>query len=169
MANENVTAQRLRDLLRYEPETGEFIWRAHRKGRHSIEGKQAGFVNRRGYRIFGIDGRPVQAHRAAWLYIYGEWPKGVIDHLNGVKTDNRIANLFCTTNLLNNQNIVCATVRSKSGFRGVSKSPLKGDRWDARICHSGIHKFIGTFSTPEEAHAAYLAEKKRVHHVHLPS
>jgi len=160
MANENVTAQRLRDLLRYEPETGEFIWRAHRKGRHSIEGKQAGFVNRRGYRIFGIDGRPVQAHRAAWLYVHGEWPDMFIDHINGNRGDNRLENLRDVIRRTNQENLRIAKANNKTGFLGVR---LEQGLYRARIKAHGKTIHLGMFEKPEDASDAYIKAKRELH------
>ena len=82
----------------YDPETGRFFWR-NREGFCPQEGamtagKEA-FISRKpnGYIYARLMGRAIYAHRAAWAISYGEWPKGDIDHINGDRADNRIANL----------------------------------------------------------------------------
>lgn len=167
MAGRKFTAQELRALIDYEPQTGQFTWRVNRR-KKAMAGATAGFVNSRGYITIGVYGWPYPAHRLAWLHHYGKWPTLAIDHINGVKTDNRLCNLREATCSVNNQNIVAASSRSHSGFRGVSQSPNKHRRWEARIRLNGRTHFLGVFDTPEIAHAAYLKAKKRLHEGYVP-
>jgi hypothetical protein len=93
----------LRALLDYDPDTGVFTWRNPRTYWHKV-GDVAGSVNGRGYRILGICGRYYAEHRLAWFYVHGAWPTHTIDHINRVRTDNRIANLRDVTMRENNLN-----------------------------------------------------------------
>jgi hypothetical protein len=86
-----LTVERLRELLTYDPETGELRWRVTR--RRAAKGSLAGTLNRNGYRNIEVEQRCYKAHRLAWLYVTGEWPKETIDHINCKRDDNRWANL----------------------------------------------------------------------------
>jgi len=166
MAKPNLSAQRLRELLAYDPIKGEFRWRIGRKG--APMGALAGGKTSHGYINIGVD-RTGQhyAHRLAWLYMNGEWPTCEIDHINGNRTDNRWSNLRGVSSTVNKQNKRRPQSNNKSGFLGVSlKSSRKtGPRkWLAQIAlPGGKRKAIGTFKTPEEAHEAYLKAKRLLH------
>lgn len=99
-----LTAERLRELLTYDPETGEFRWRYTRGCR--ARGQIAGTVTCLGYLTIAIDGRKYKAHRLAWLHVHGEWPYPEIDHINRIKLDNRLVNLRRATRAENNANRV---------------------------------------------------------------
>ncbi len=104
------------DGLEYEPSTGVFTWSKALKNQSA--GKQAGIIEAKGYRQIMLHGHRYKAHRLAWLIMTGEWPRDQIDHINGVKDDNRFANLREATNAQNKRN---GNVRadSKSGYKGV--------------------------------------------------
>lgn len=88
---EEVTYEMVAALLDYDAETGVFTWKKSRS--RATKGQEAGTVNSKGYRKISINGRQIYAHRLAWLLAKGEWPKDVINHKNGNKLDNRLANL----------------------------------------------------------------------------
>lgn len=159
MAKTNLTAERLRELLDYDPVNGTFTWRVNRNGVR-IGDRAGSLVDSRGYLRVGIDGREYSAHRLAWLYVHGEWPTQVIDHCNGDPSDNRIENLRDVSQQVNVQNQHRARSTNKCGLLGVRR---QGKRWYARIMTNGRERHIGTFDTPEEAHAAYLAVKAVLH------
>jgi HNH endonuclease/AP2 domain len=155
-----ITAERLRELLHYEPDTGVFTRRVRTANRVRVGGDVAGSVNSSdGYRYICIDYRLYPDHRLAWLYITGSWPKSQIDHINGDKTDNRLANLREATQSQNQAN-TSMRADNISGFKGVSWS--KGRRkWLAHIKKRSKCKHLGFFDTSGSAALAYTiaAEK----------
>lgn len=148
-----LTASRVRDVLKYDPDTGRFAWRATRGGRSG----DAGYINCWGYRVIMIDGRNYRGNRLAWLYTHGETPAGEIDHINMVRDDDRIANLRLATRTLNNANRRRYR-NNASGFKGVVQV---GKRWRAEIRLNRQSKHLGYFDTAEEAHAAYVTAAHR--------
>jgi hypothetical protein len=155
-----LTAARLRELLIYDESTGKFT-RNMRKG---IAGKGTpvrGLTNRAGYSMLCVDKCSYPAHRLAWLYVHGEWPKQVIDHINGDRLDNRISNLRDVSTKINLQNVRAARSTNKeSKLLGAHKN---GNKWASHIETDGKLRYLGTFLTPEEAHAAYLVAKRELH------
>lgn len=151
---------RLKKLLSYDPETGEFVRIAKVKG--VVLGSVAGSLMKHGYVSIGIDGKEYTAHRLAWLYMYGYWPGGYIDHINGCRSDNRIANLRDVSQAVNMQNVYEAKSNSKTGFRGVSWHAQR-KKFTARIKANGRYLSLGLHTTPEAAHAAYMEAKRRLH------
>ena len=148
-------------VISYNPATGFFHWTNPPNKASGIRpGDIAGYVMRNGYRRIGINGESFKAHRLAWLFTYGGWPEGQIDHINGNRDDNRIKNLRDVTHLINAQNRRIANKNNSNGFLGVSAT--KG-RFMATICIDSKKKYLGTFGTPEEAHAAYRAAKVANH------
>jgi len=146
-----LTADRLRDVLEYFPDTGDFVWRSQR-GSRGIAGARAGTVGRAGYLQIQIDRTLYYAHRLAWLYVHGEWPAVEIDHRNRDPLDNRIANLREANRSQNEQNKRRRGDNS-SGFKGVFRRP-EGTYY-AQIKRDGKTRCLGTFQTAYEAHLAY--------------
>lgn len=167
MSGTNLTAERLRELLHYDPETGVFTWRVRRG--MAVAGSVAGNLNRNGYVNIFVDGRQYKAHRLAWLFVYGEFPSADIDHINGVRNDNRIFNLRDVTTSVNMMNQRRARSDNKLGLLGVHvRTPEKphykiSKPYRAIIYVSGKSVSVGDFATAEEAHAAYLEAKRRLH------
>ena len=149
-----ITAEKLREFLEYDPNTGVFRWRFPRVGVRRDRNSIAGTVSKKdGYRIIQINGNLGKAHRLAWLYVHGRWPANQIDHINGIRDDNRITNLREATNAENARN--AKRLRSnKSGYKGVywHKS---NRRWIAQVNIDGRCSHLGSFGTAEAAHAAY--------------
>lgn len=145
---------RLREVLTYDPKTGLLFWRITR-GNKALAGNEAG--GKTGdYVYVTIDGVQMLGHRVIWAIVKGEWPDRHIDHEDRDGHNNIWTNLRKAGKSLNAAN---AKLRksSTSGFKGVSRSK-NGKRWLAKIinCH------LGTFDTPEEAHAAYMSAAKEV-------
>lgn len=153
MATEILTAERLRELLDYDPETGVFRWRADVRcgvglGRIQIQaGTEAGCTARRdGYIRIRVLGTLYQAHRLAYLWMTGAFPEHQLDHKNRCRSDNRWQNLRPATDLENRQNIA-ARSDNKFGCRGVGYRPWRGaSPWEARVKVNGkiVNRFFGS-------------------------
>ena len=152
-----LTAEYLRSVLHYDPETGIFTRKVGSANQVKV-GDVAGSVNGDGYLKVSVQSRLYQAHRLAWLYIHGSWPKDQIDHTNRIRTDNRISNLREVSNKQNGQN------RSKpsnntSGHPGVCWKKQRS-KWEARIKHNYKQFYLGLFESLEEAISARKAAEK---------
>ncbi|MFA4904651.1 MAG: HNH endonuclease [Desulfobaccales bacterium] len=163
-----IQAERLRELLEYNPNTGIFYWKEDR-GNGRV-GKVAGCLNSEGYWKIKVDLINYLAHRLAWFYMVGIWPKDQIDHINGTKTDNSWANLREATPTINTENVHKARKDNACGLLGVSykKSCSSKHPWMSSIQVSGKRKRLGLFSTPEDAHIAYLKAKRELHAGYVP-
>jgi hypothetical protein len=150
---------RLKSILRYEPETGVFVSIVAR-GPIKV-GQQVGCVNLNGYVHIQIDGVIYLGHRLAWLITHGAWPKNCVDHINGIRSDNRISNLRDGSNGVNAQNQRRPRSDNKSGFLGVSKH--SDGKWQARIKIGSTYKSLGLHQTPELARDAYIKAKRQFH------
>lgn len=148
-----LTAERARELLDYNPETGVVRWRAPSAPQSQITvGAEAGCVNRAiGYRYISINDRRYLTHRLAFLIMVGRWPHDEIDHINGVKDDNRWSNLRETGRVGNNRNR-CLSSNNTSGHMGVHWDQSRG-KWCAQI--NGKH--LGRFKNLADAAAARKA------------
>lgn len=147
-----LTADRVRELLSYDPDTGIFTWRVARPG--MPVGSIAGWCDEKGYWRISIDDKPYRAHRLAWFLVHGVWPSSELDHRNRIKTDNRIGNLREATRAQNQQNRPLFK-NNTSGFAGVSWKSRE-QRWRACFRMGGVCKELGLFETPEAANEAIL-------------
>lgn len=154
------SVEAIRASFDYDAETG--ILTRIRSVQPSAVGKAAGTLTGEGYLGLRWGMKGYLVHRLVWLWVHGKWPDHDIDHINGVRTDNRLANLRDVPRLINVQNQRRAQVINKSGFLGVS---VCGKKFRATLIVTGPRRqlWLGTFATAEEAHAAYLAAK-RIHH-----
>ena len=155
-----LTAERLRDLLSYDLETGDFRWRIRTSNCIHV-GDVAGCQNTNCYLQIRVDRRLYLAHRLAWLYVHGRWPNAELDHRNGVRTDNRIENLREATRSENCQNIG-RSPRSATGHKGVYCRPDK-KKWWARIQLSGKKHYLGSFDSLDAAVEARSRAKAELH------
>ncbi len=147
--------------VEYDPGTGAFTWRTSTRGHKA--GAVAGSRHKgTGYVSLSIAGRRYLAHRLAWYAVYGEWPPEGIDHINGVRHDNSIANLRPATRSQNQQNLRVAMRNSGTGLLGAFHHKSTG-KFMAQIAHEGRQMYLGLHATPEAAHSAYLAAKARLH------
>lgn len=160
MTKLELTAEVLRSKLDYDPETGIFTWRARAGGKYC--GAVAGTPDGGGWGHLRIRVNYVShaAHRLAWLYVHGEWPKQHIDHINGDPKDNRISNLRDVSNQVNQQNRRRVRACSSHPFMGAT---LTKRGWMAKIRSEGKAIYLGTFETPEAANDAYVQAKRRLH------
>lgn len=160
MSTKYPSAERIRNLLIYEPATGHFYWRERGKGRRVD--RPAGSVSVNGYVVLNIDYKgPLLAHRLAWLYEYGSLPTTGIDHRNGVRSDNRILNLRAATETLNGQNRRRANKNSRTGVLGAHKHTENSYRSRIKVGPTNI--YLGVFKSAEEANLAYVAAKRELH------
>lgn len=139
-------------LISYEPETGLFRWKT-RSGNRAA-GSIAGAKHSLGYITISINKKFYYAHRLAFLCMTGSLPKNVVDHINGVKDDNRWSNLRACTQSKNMENRKSHQVNSKTKLIGASKHT--SGKFVAQITRNGIHKYIGIYNTAEQAHKAYM-------------
>lgn len=142
--------------LEYDPKTGFFLWKE--PGIKRMVGVVAGTERGNGYWSISVNKSVRYAHRAAFAWVNGRWPKGQIDHINGNKKDNRIANLREATSQQNTANSKRRSDNT-SGFKGVRKARLPG-KWWAYIYVNGKDIYLGTYESPESAHQAYLKAAK---------
>lgn len=156
-----LTQERLKELLHYTPDTGIFVWKVT-TNTHAIKGSVAGTCNKRGYKIIGINGKKFYIHRLVWLYVYGKFPDGEIDHIDCNPKNNTITNLRVITRSGNCQNKIKAQSNNLTGFLGVGRTK-SGIKFHAQIGINGKTKHIGYFHTQEEAHKAYVIEKRKIH------
>ena len=150
----SLTHERLTEKLTYDPETGAFLWRNPR-AKWQI-GVPAGNVNKcLGYRQINIDKRLYYAHRLAWLYVHGMWPAATIDHVDGNRDNNRLANLRAATYGQNNRNRGLRA-DNRFGCPGLQLSTTTG-KWLLQM--RGKH--LGVFESRDEAIATYKAAAER--------
>lgn len=146
-----LSIQRLKHLLEYDIKSGNFTWLEYRSHKALI-GSVAGRINiSTGYIEIQIDGIRYKAHRLAWMYINGAMPEKQIDHINGIKTDNRISNLREATRSQNQQNIGL-TKANKSGRKGVY---YRDGKWIAQAQINGKKYRLGRYHCIDEASNAY--------------
>jgi hypothetical protein len=155
-----LTQERLKELLHYDPETGVFT-RVSSPSRCVKSGDIAGYGSTSGYRRMYTNGRHYPLHQLAWLYMYGSMPEGFIDHINRVRQDNRIVNLRVVTPKQNCEN-AGKKASNKSGHKGVSWRKREG-KWCAQIMHNWKKYWLGAFDTVQEAKEAYKNAAARLH------
>lgn len=145
----------LAGCYRYDAETGLFF---------SLKsGKRAGFVDAHGSVILvpWFKGRRFQAHRVAWAFMHTDPLDLYVDHINGNRSDNRLANLRLATHSQNNHNMGVGE-RNTSGFKGVSYSRARG-KWEAKVKLGGITHHFGRHETAELANIAAIAGRAVLH------
>ena len=164
-----LTAERVREIFSYDPDTGILTWKDPSKFSNRKAGTAAGYKAHNGYMQLKVDYRLYLAHRLVWLYVHGEWPVNDIDHINGVRDDNRVANLRDVSRQVNLQNQRKA---SHGPIRNPSNTGLLGTYFNKRrrsfIAHisnpiTGKYEYLGGYATAEEAHDAYIKAKRRLH------
>lgn len=151
----------LKAFLHYDPGLGLFWWKERPNDKRfnaNFAGRLAGVRLNTGYVQISIMGEKHQAHRLAWLYMTGQWPEEELDHRNTWKLDNAFENLREATR---SQNCANRKTYAASGFKGVTIT--KYGRFVATISHIDGPEYLGSFSTAEEANAAYAARALELH------
>jgi HNH endonuclease/AP2 domain len=161
MANDILTQAQLKLRLSYDEVAGVFR-QAVNSGR-AKSGDIAGYTHHTGYVQISIMRKRYMAHRLAWLYVYGEMPASYIDHVNLIKSDNRIENLREAT-LSENQKNVGMQSNNTSGIKGV-RFRIDREKWVATAACKGKNKHLGYFATSKLASDAYQAYAKANHGV----
>lgn len=165
------TPEELRQLLRYDPETGKLFWLSRPRAMFKTDSQHktwnarfAGVeaftaVKSNGYRHGRIWGQHVYAHRAGWALVHGEWPSEQVDHINGDRADNRLSNLRAVSNAQNCMNRSLQR-NNTTGTVGVYWHAPSA-RWTARVHVRGKQVSLGYFkSKAEAASARALAAKE---------
>lgn len=177
MTERGISIEMLIEMFELDADTGVIRWKhrpehhfrttAARTASHSanrfnsqLAGKVA-FTSRhqRGYLRAEIGNKLFQAHRVAFALFYGHWPAGVIDHINGDPSDNRICNLRSVEQAENMKN-QALRVNNSSGRVGVRAHKVTG-KWHAAIKVNGKNKHLGVFSSHAEASAARSAAESK--------
>lgn len=156
-----VSHNRLIELLSYDPINGLFFWKKLNGKSHSdLLGSQAGYISTGdGRRRIRLERRSYLSSRLAWFYVHGVWPDQEIDHINMVKSDDRISNLRPASST---QNKINRVTENKIGFTGVWYSE-KTKKYNAHLKINKKKVHLGSFPTAEAAHAAYLLKATEVH------
>lgn len=151
-----MTQEEVKKLFTYSD--GKLLWNSHR-GSKKCKGESAGY-NNKGYLVVRVReyGRSFMVHRLIWVYHNGDIQKGLeIDHINGIKNDNRIENLRLATRQQNNQNCKVSVI-SKSGIKGVHYDRHKR-KWVVQVAINGKQTYLGSYEDIE--YARQIAEKAR--------
>ena len=152
MTTSILTQEQLKSILHYDQKTGIFTWRIRSSNRVKI-GMAAGTKHIMGYVSISIDKKPYLSHRLAWLYVHGYMPTNEIDHINGVRNDNRILNLREANHAENIRNTGMYS-HNTSGYRGVYFRK-DTNKWQSQTKLHGKHISLGSFDTAIEASKAY--------------
>lgn len=147
------TAEEARRRWEYDPDTGILRWKT-RAARCVKPGAVAGCRSPDGYWKITWRYKKISVHRVIWLIVYGEWPDGHVDHINGVTDDNRLVNLRCGSRRKNQQNQKCHREGHLPGTTYLGR--LRNKPWQAQIQIDGQSKYLGCFATQQEAHEAYV-------------
>ena len=147
-----IARERVLQLVDYDPVSGLLTRKTSRGGFKA--GSIAGSLHREGYVVITLDGRQYGVHRIAWLISTGQWPANEIDHKNGLRSDNRLANLREATRGENQGN----RPKQSNNATGIKGVRWRKDRskWTAQIACNGRVYHLGYFSTLEEANASYI-------------
>lgn len=152
--------ERLCELFRYEESEGVLYWKERHNSQINLD-KPAGWSQKNGYHGMTVDGVKYKRHRLIWCFFNGEPGNMEVDHINGVKNDDRIENLRLATRRQNQYNRA-ALATNKSGYKGVSLHEC--GNWIAQITDiNGKRVYLGHYKTPEEAAVAYAKAALELH------
>lgn len=155
-----LTADRLREVLNFDPDTGQFTWCKSLSLRGRV-GERAGHSQKDGRVIVGIDGVSYLAHRLAWLYTHGAWPLNLIDHINRDNSDNRLVNLRQATSSENKLN-ADAHRDSVTGLKGITFDRSRA-RWVVQLSKKGRKSIAKRFVSKAEAIEFYRQKSVEYH------
>jgi hypothetical protein len=155
-----LTIDYLKTILDYNPLTGDFTWKQKLSSTGPAGSKAGCIKSTDGYVQIQINKRKYRAHRLAWFYLKGKWPKKYIDHINHNRSDNRIENLRECTDSTNQANRRISR-NNTSGYKGVYWSRRK-QQWEARIKKDGKSYNLGHYDNKEGAYKAYCKAAKNL-------
>ena len=154
-----LTYEEVKEMFDYDLEKGILIWKTRPVNSKYLIGTIAGWINKSsGYVLVKVKRKHYSSHRVIWLWMTGKWPENQIDHINGIRNDNRFCNLREATSSQNNAN---KSKRNSTGYKGIKKCK-NHNKWESRIKINGKNAYLGSYDTPEEAHAAYVAKAKEL-------
>lgn len=170
-----LSPEEFRKLVDYDPDSGRLVWKircpstftdGHRRSKEwkannwnsARAGKNAGTLSPDGYIRINILGKQYRGHRVAWAVYHGEWPDNHLDHINGIRDDNRMSNLRITNEVGNARN-ACLPTTNTSGVIGVTKDKNTG-KWCAYIGVKMKTVHLGSFRTMDEAIACRKGAEK---------
>lgn len=153
----SITLEQLKELLAYDPKTGLFTWRV--SGHKRLKDRQAGWMLK-GYLMITVARQRFAAHRLAWFYVTGNWPRHHIDHIDRNPLNNAFSNLREASNAQNMRN--AAGWNNTSGVKGVTWDRSKG-KWYAYITVNGKMKALGRYDTLEDAAEVRRAAAEKYH------
>ncbi len=161
MKIQNITHEALLATLDYDRLTGDFKNKTQRSPRAKI-GEACGWINALGYRSLVIDRKYYLAHRLVVFFMTGQWPDAYVDHINGVRSDNRFENLRLASMEINMQNRRTARRDSVSGVLGAHWHKKSG-KWASSIFADGKRHYLGRFDSAQDANSAYIKAKRQMH------
>ena len=147
-----LTQERLKEILHYDPETGEWRWLIT-KGSKVVAGQIGGYIHEHGYRHIRINNVAYKSSRLAWLYMTGQWPERTVDHKDTYQSNDKWTNLRLANNSQQMWNMGLSR-RNTSGYKRVYPDKRTG-RWYSSIYDDDKRIFLGSFSTAAKAHEAY--------------
>lgn len=156
-----ITADRLRELMHYDPGTGIFTRLMSTSNNKALAGDNAGALHGSGYLFIMVDRVRYAAHQLAYLYMTGKWPSRDLDHRDRDKSNNRWSNLRLATHAENGANRGL-TRSNKSGLKGAWWD-LKDRKWKSQIRIHGVRHYLGSFDCPAAAHLTYAVAAVRAY------
>lgn len=150
----------IKDFLKYDPITGIFSWVKYRC-QTAYPGVKVQCKDRKGYILVGWNRINYRAHRLAWWFVYGVMPTAQIDHINGIRSDNRISNLRLASDFEQNHNRK-KPITNTSGVKGISWSKSHAS-WVARVAYKGKRYQIGYFTDIGKAEKALCELRETLH------
>lgn len=153
-----LTLSRLKEVLEYHPKSGIFIWLKQVSNVTKVGHEAGSKCSSTGYIRIQIDGKRYQAHRLAWFYMFEEFPDSILDHIDNIKTNNKIENLRLTTETDNQHNK--PSYKNTSGFKGISCR--KDGKFIASFSHKNKKYYVGIYNSVEEAKPYYISKAKQV-------
>lgn len=155
------SVERVRECFDYNQDTGVFIWKIRTSNRIRVGDPTGCISTTDGYMYIRLDRRNHVAHRLAWAFVHGYFPPDDVDHINGIRSDNRIGNLREASRAENGQNRKTSS-NNKSGVKGVCRHQKSG-KWRAQVHFEGKQHFFGLYDSLECASEAARAGREKLH------